>query len=169
MMRALVPAPLASLAGLPGCAYQFIRPDVGQGQLLHVPTTINDTRWRGIEVASTRSLRQEAVSQLDLEIGHASAYDLVLKTRFVEVERRASVGNRDGGYSVGAARVRLEWELVTPSGESLSQGTVLRELEFLTAGEENLASAVAEIVDDMAEQIMLEIGADLSSAPATQR
>ena len=56
-----------------------------------------------------------------------------------------------------------------PQGESLSQGSVLRELEFLTGSDEDLNSAVAEVVEDMAEQIMLEIGAELSAVPAKER
>lgn len=162
-------AALVVLLGSTSCAYQMLRPEAGEGRVLHIPTTVNDSRWRGIEVASTRSLRQEATSQLDLEIGSQSAYDLVLKTRFADVQRRASIGNRDGGFSVGAARVQLDWELVDPQGESLSQGSVLRELEFLTGSDEDLNSAVAEVVEDMAEQIMLEIGAELSAVPAKER
>lgn len=157
---------LVALASLSSCAYQVLRPEAGEGRVLHVPTTVNDSRWRGIEVASTRSLREEAVSQLDLEIGSRSAYDLVLTTRFAEVQRRASIGNRDGGFSVGAARVQLVWELADPQGETVSQGTILRELEFLTGSDEDLNSAVAEVVEDMAEQIMLEIGAELSAVSA---
>lgn len=160
---------LVASASSSSCAYQVLRPEVGEGRVMHIPTTVNDSRWRGIEVASTRSLRAEATSQLDLEIGSQAAYDLVLNTRFAEVQRRASIGNRDGGFSVGAARVQLVWELVDPQGESLSQGTILRELEFLTGSDEDLNSAVAEVVEDMAEQIMLEIGAELSAMSANQR
>lgn len=159
----------AALLGLPSCAYRVIQPEAGEGQVLHVPTTQNDTRWRGIEVSSTRSLRQEVMSQLDLELGSQGAYDLVLKTRFTEVERRTSIGNRDGGFSVGTGRVRLEWELQDARGEKLSQGTVLRELEFLPGTDENLGSSVAQIVEDMAEQIVLELGADLGATPARKR
>lgn len=160
---------LAGLLGLPACAYQVIQPEAGEGQVLHVPTTVNDTRWRGIEVSSTRSLRQEAMSQLDLELGSQGAYDLVLKTRFAEVDRRTSIGNRDGGFSVGTGRIRLEWQLHDARGEILSQGTVLRELEFLPGGAEDLGSAAAEIVEDMAEQIVLELGADLGATPTRNR
>lgn len=162
-------AALVALLSSTSCAYQFLRPEAGEGRVLHIPTTVNDSRWRGIEVASTHSLRQEATSQLDLEIGSQTAYDLVLKTRFADVQRRISIGNRDGGFSVGGARVQLAWELADPQGESLSQGTVLRELEFLTGSDEDLNSAVAEVVEDMAEQIMLEIGAELSAVPANER
>ncbi|MCH2100988.1 MAG: hypothetical protein MK209_03600 [Planctomycetes bacterium] len=162
-------AALVALLSSVSCAYQVLHPEVGEGRILHIPTTINESRWRGIEVASTRSLRQEATSQLDIEIGSQSTYDLVLKTRFADVQRRASVGNRDGGFSVGSARVQLNWELAGPQGKSLSQGTVLRELELLTGSDENLSSAVAEVVEDMAEQIMLEIGAELHAAPTKQR
>lgn len=109
------------------------------------------------------------MSQLDLELGSQGAYDLVLKTRFTEVERRTSIGNRDGGFSVGTGRVRLEWELQDARGEKLSQGTVLRELEFLPGTDENLGSSVAQIVEDMAEQIVLELGADLGATPARKR
>lgn len=160
---------LALTGGLGSCAYQLLDPAAGSGMVLHVPTTINDTRWRGIEASSTQSLRREATSQLDLELGTSAAYDLLLDTRFVEVDRRARVGNRDGGFSVGSASVRLEWELREPGGETLSQGSVLRELEFLTGTDEDLASAVAEIVEDMAEQIVLEMGAGLRDAPANPR
>lgn len=151
------------------CAYQLVDPGLGQGQVLHVPVTKNETRWRGIEVASTRSIRQEATSQLDLELSHGGSYDLLLKTRFLEVQRLTSIGNRDGGFSVGTARVRLEWTLEDAAGRSVSQGRVLRELEFLPSGEsESLHSAVQEIVEDMAEQIVLEMGADLGAKSGNQ-
>ncbi len=139
------------LLAFASCDYRVLSPSVGDGQVIHVPTTTNDTRWRGIEASTTSSLRREISSQLDLELGSSRAYDLVLKTRFVDVNRRAVVGNRQGGFTVGNTRVRLEWTLESVLGDNLSQGTVVRELEFLTGTEEDLTTSLAEIAEDMAE------------------
>jgi len=149
------------------CDYRLLSPSVGDGQVIHVPTTVNDTRWRGIEASTTGSLRRELSSQLDLELGSSRAYDLLLKTRFVGVDRRAVVGNRQGGFTVGNTRVRLEWALESVSGDNLSQGTVVRDLEFLTGTEEDLTTSLAEIAEDMAEQIVLELSGSLAQPSST--
>lgn len=155
-------AVLGLLAACGGCAYGVLSPGVGDGRALLIPTTVNDTRWRGVEASSTQSLRSQAARQLDVELTTGPAYDLMLTTRFVDIGRRATIGNRDGGFTVGTAQVRLAWELTSAHGEILAKGQSDRELEFLT-GSEDVELAIARIVDEMAEQIVLEVASDLTT------
>lgn len=151
---------------LPGCGYRIVRPDLGSGRSILVPVPQNDTGWQGIEAELAADLRDDLQRQLDLELSSA-APDYVLETRITEVGRDARVSRRGGGAALGTARVRIDWTLrarSAPAGENLASGRVIRELEFLTAYEEDPYSIFPDLLANMAEQIVLEVGAGLDEA-----
>jgi lipopolysaccharide assembly LptE-like protein len=158
---------LAALAT--SCNYRLIDPSVGAGRILLVPTTVNDTRWRGVEVDATRSLRNNLERQLDVELTSSKAYNYLVRSKIIEIRRSAAFSNRQGGFTLGTGLVRLEWAVEGPDGQQQLHGQISRDLEFLTNANETNYTAISEILEEMAEQIVMEIAADWASTSETQR
>jgi hypothetical protein len=156
---------LALLLAAPGCGYRVVRPDVGGGRAVEVPTTRNDTIWYGLEVGMSSALRADLQRQLDLRLVEAGGA-FVLETTMSEVGRRARVALRSGGAAVGTAELELEWRLRRADGEVLGEGRIRRSLEFLTALDETIDSSFTQIQAEMAEEVALEVGASLAGLPA---
>jgi lipopolysaccharide assembly LptE-like protein len=158
---------LAILAA--SCNYRIIDPAVAEGRVLYIPTTVNDTRWRGVETDATRSLRNNFQRQLDVELTSSKAYDYKVRSKIVEIRRSAAFSNRQGGFTLGTGRVRLEWTLEGPDGRPIQNGRISRDLEFLTSADESNYTAIAEILEEMAEQIVMEVAASWATAPESPR
>ena len=158
-----------SLLLLPlGCAYQLVDPAIGGGQLLSVPTTVNESRWRGIEASATQALRTQLEQQLDIELTASTSYKYLLKSKVLDLRRSTGVQNLQGGTTLGIGRLTLEWSLENAIGEVIHKGRISRDLEFLTSTEESTYSAATEILQDMAEQVVMELGAGLAADTTTR-
>lgn len=157
-------AAACGLALLPSCSYRVIDPAIGDGQRISVPTTVNDSRWRGVESDATQALRRNLQQQFDVELSADSSYKYVLRTKVTDLRRGAGVNNVQGGTTLGVGRLTMEWTLELATGEVIRQGKIARDLEFLTTTEESTYSAIEELLQEMAEQISMEIGSGLDAA-----
>ncbi len=124
-----------------------------------MPTAGNDSRWRGVEADFTTALRGR-LQLLDLRLDGEPA-DLVLRTRLEELRRGAPVRGQDGAAVLGSSQIRASWTLVDRAGEVVAEGRILRSLEFLPAAGEDARDAVLEILDSMAESVVIEVGVRL--------
>ncbi|TAH39231.1 MAG: hypothetical protein EYC70_00135 [Planctomycetota bacterium] len=149
-----------ALAG--GCGYRVVDPAVGGGRSIAVPTAVNDTRWRGLEATLTDFLRRDLQRQLDLSLTGSSA-DLQLLAEIREVGRQAPVRSDSGGAALGASTVQVHWRLLDAAGQELASGTSQRTLEFRPDQRENPYSALTELLDAMAEHVVIEVGSGLSA------
>lgn len=159
----LVAAPL-----LASCGYRVVDPAVGGGRALSVPTAVNRTRWRGVEATLTSALRRDLQRRLDVTLDRAPA-DLVLRTEihqtpeFAGIERGAPVRGEGGGAALGVATVEVRWRLESASGAELGSGTVRYALEFRPDVGEDAYSTIAEILDSVAELVVIEVGTRLDA------
>ncbi len=162
-MSARVALLLAVAALTPACGYHIIRPDVGSGRTILVPTPVNETGWPGIESDLAADLRSDVQRQLDLQLS-TQRPDFVLDTQISEVGRSARVGLRSGGAALGTTRVQVNWTLRDPDApddEPIARGRIIRELEFLTALDEDPYTTFPDLMAKISEQIVLEVGAGL--------
>ncbi|MHC4380389.1 MAG: hypothetical protein ACYSU1_04800, partial [Planctomycetota bacterium] len=149
--------PVLVVAMLASCGYQMVRPEVGDGRVVAVPTTVNRSDWHGIEVGLTREMRADLQRQLDIRLTTERSPDLTLVTEIEDIGRRSRVALRSGGAAIGISELALRWELLDAQGESLGSGVVRRNLEFLTALDEQAYDAFEEMYVEISQQIALEV------------
>ena len=154
---------LALLVAVPAsCGYRMVRADVGEGRVVAVPTTLNRSSWHGIEAGITREMRADLQRQLDIRLTSSRSPDLTLLTEVEDVGRRSRVALRTGGSAIGISELALHWELLDAQGVSLGSGVVRRNLEFLTALDEDSYQAFEEMYAEISQQVALEVGAILA-------
>lgn len=158
----LLPFLLCLAFAIPSCGYRMISPEIGAGRSISVPTTLNASRWDGIEVGLTAEIRADLQRQLDIRLRSGSAADFTLHTEIEDVGRRARVALRSGGAALGVAELAVKWELRDAKNEVLNSGTVRRNLEFLTDLGEDAYGAFDEIFIEISQQIALEVSAELA-------
>jgi len=149
---------------LNSCSYQVVDPAIGDGQRVSVPTTVNESRWRGVEASATHALRRNLQQQFDVELSTEASYKYLLRTKVSDIRRSTGVNNLQGGTTLGVGRLTMDWTLERKDGEIVRQGKITRDLEFLTTTEESTYSAIDEILQEMAEQISMELGSGLDAA-----
>jgi hypothetical protein len=151
-------------ATLGACGYRMVRPDVGAGRSIAVPTAINDSSWLGLEVPLTRGVRADLQRLLDIRLGPGADSDFVLETDISDVGRRSRLTLRSGGAAVGISTLDVHWQLLDRTGKVVGKGDIRRSLEFLTSLDEDAYSAFDELIAEIAQQIALEVGAQLDAA-----
>lgn len=152
-----------------GCGYRFLDPAAGGGRPVAVPPAANQSRWRGLEADFTAALRADLGRLLDLRlVDDAEDPDrLILRTELEEPRRGAPVRGEDGGALVGSSQIQVRWSLADASGRVLGRGRLRRTYDFLPGAGEDSRRAMLEILDSMAESVVLEVGARLDrAAPA---
>lgn len=149
---------------LTACSYRVVDPAIGDGRQISVPTTVNESRWRGVESGATQALRLNLQQQFDVELSDDASYKYLLRTKVSDIRRTTGVNNLQGGTTLGVGRITMDWALEKSNGEIVQQGKITRDLEFLTSTEESTYSAIDEILQEMAEQISMEIGSGLGAA-----
>jgi hypothetical protein len=149
---------------LTSCSYRVVDPAIGDGQRVSVPTTVNESRWRGVEASATHALRRNLQQQFDVELSTEASYKYLLRTKVSDIRRTTGVNNLQGGTTLGVGRITMDWALELKDGEIVRQGKVTRDLEFLTTTEESTYSAIDEILQEMAEQISMELGSGFDAA-----
>ncbi len=160
-------AALAALLLLaPACGYRVLDPEVGRGRRVAVPTADNATRWRGLEADLTAGLRSDLQRLLEVRLSDGGDADLLLHTEIREITRQAPVRDIQGGAAVGATRLVVLWRLEDPLGAVLGQGQIQRSLEFLPGEDENAYTALREMLDAIAEHVVMEVSARLSAGGA---
>lgn len=152
---------LLLIAFLGSCGYRMVRPDIGEGRSISVPTAINNSSWLGLEVPLTRGVRADLQRLLDVRLGSGSHSDLVLKTDIANVGRSSRLALRSGGAAVGISTLGVHWQLEDSQGNLLGEGNIRRSLEFLTSLEEDAYSAFDELIAEIAQQIALEVSAQM--------
>lgn len=145
------------------CGYQMVRPDLGGGRSVSVPTTENRSRWYGIEADLTRELRADLQRQLDIRLDSSGTPDLILETEILDVGRRSRVALRSGGAAIGISELGVGWSLKDAEGKVLGEGVIRRNLEYLTALEEDAYDAFAEMFVEISQQVAMEVGAALEA------
>ena len=154
----------------PGCGYRVLDPGVGAGRTVAVPTARNESRWRGIEADFTGALRRDLQRQLDVRLADGPA-DYRLVTALRDPVRSAPVRSIGGGAELGSMRVAISWQLLDAADEVIENGEIIRSLEFLPAEGESDSSALAEMLDQIAEHVVIDVGLALDrfrSASASQ-
>jgi|GEM_PF-882121 len=157
---------LAGMGILAACGYQVLDPGLGGGRTLWIPTSTNDSRWRGVEADLTHELRDSLRTQLDIRLDHENP-DLILRTKLLKIQRGSAISGRGGTVLAGRATLQIEWDLENARGESLAGGTTSRALEFSPQDGETAYFAFDDLIRDMAEQIALETGVALRPVIAT--
>lgn len=145
-----------------GCGYAVVNPNVGGGRTVDVQIPENHTNWRSLEVNLAESLREDIQSLLNVRLNHRGA-DLILKSSIVDAFRSAPVRDRTGGALLGTSSLAVSWSLETRAGRLIAQGKIDQTLEFLPSADEDPYSALAEIIDWMAESIVIEINAGIAA------
>ncbi len=151
---------VAAVLALPACGYRVLDPEAGGGRAIAVPTAVNASRWRGLEADFTHSLRDGLAQVLDLQLDGAPG-DLMLHTSLEDLRRGAAVRGQDGEAVLGNSQLQVVWRLEDRAGEVLAKGKVRRTLEFLPSAGEDARRAMLEILDSMAESVVIEIGVRL--------
>jgi len=159
---------LLLIATFGSCGYRMVRPDIGGGRSIAVPTATNTSSWLGLEAPLTRGMRADLQRLLDIRLGSGSGSELVLNTTIASVGRSSRLALRTGGAAVGIATLEVHWQLEESNGTLLGQGNIRRSLEFLTSLEENTYSAFDEIIAEITQQIALEVGAQLEQSDLPQ-
>jgi len=154
-------AALLLIALLGSCGYRMVRPDIGGGRSIAVPTAINTSSWLGLEAPLTRGVRADLQRLLDIRLGSGSHTDLVLKTDIADVGRSSRLALRSGGAAVGISTLDVHWLLEDSRGNMLGEGNIRRSLEFLTSLDEDAYSAFDELIAEISQQIALEVGAQM--------
>jgi len=152
---------LLLIATCASCGYRMVRPDIGGGRSIAVPTATNTSSWLGLEAPLTREVRADLQRLLDIRLGSGSGSDFVLKTDIADVGRSSRLALRSGGAAVGIAKLDIHWMLENSQGEVLGEGNIRRSLEFLTSLDEDAYSAFDEIIAEISQQIALEVGAQI--------
>ncbi len=157
-MRSLVIA--AAALALAGCGYRVLDPAVGGGRTIAVPTAANASRWRGLEADFTHAVRGDLQQLLELRLDHEPA-EWVLRTTLEDPRRGAAVRGEAGEAVLGSSQIQVAWTLEDRAGGILAKGRIRRTLEFLPAAGEDARRAMLEILDSMAESVVIEVGVRL--------
>lgn len=140
----------------------MVQPDLGGGRSVSVPTSVNRSRWYGIEADLTRELRADLQRQLDIRLSSDQS-DLLLETEILEVGRRSRVALKSGGAAIGISELGVGWSLKNADGIVLGEGVIRRNLEFLTALEEDAYDAFDEMFVEISQQVAMEVAAALEA------
>ncbi|MDP6850749.1 MAG: LPS assembly lipoprotein LptE [Planctomycetota bacterium] len=149
-------------ATISSCGYKLLEPGVGAGATISVPPSENPTRWRGAEVSFTSALRKDLQRLLHLRFSSENP-DYILRSSIQEIRRGAPVRSKIGGAIVGTATVVLTWTLENSHGETFSGGSLEQTLEYLPSEDEDEKQAIEEILDWMAESVVIKVHADFTS------
>lgn len=158
---------LVAVLGFASCGYRVLDPGVGGGRNMAVPVSRNDTRWRGAEAELTRSLRSEVERLLDVRVGGSPAA-WTLYTEIADIRREVPVRDRSGAALLGLVAVEVRWSLENAFGDRLGEGSLQRTLEYLPSENEDDDEAVAELLDLMAEFVVIEVAFRLQGGEPPQ-
>jgi len=152
---------LAFSLTLGGCGYTVVTPDLGTFRSMDIPVAENATRWRGLETTLTRQLRNEAQQLLPVTLTTEDP-DYILKTSLHEVQRGAPVRDRQGGALLGTAQLRLDWNLESSSGTSITGGSLTQSLEYVPSLGESLETTFSEMLRWLSKSVVMEVNAGLT-------
>lgn len=157
-----VRAALFGLAALTACGCGY---SAGSGLHAHGVRTVhlraiqNDTFRQRLEVELSAAVSRELSVSSDLLPGTATGCDAVLDLRITsERERTLVTGDRASPVREGAQEVFVEVVLTDRrTGKKLVERTVVDRAEFRSPIGENLGTARAELVEDLARKIVLAL------------
>jgi hypothetical protein len=153
---------LASLAIVAACGYT-----TGSGMRdLGVRTVAlavvgNDTFRQRLEVELGQALARELPATHDVMLADARSADAVLQVRIVDaIERTLVSGQRGDPVREGVFRAGVWMRLVHRDGRVVIDRQIADRTEFRTPIGEDLASARAELIEDLARKIVIALEAD---------
>lgn len=153
----LLPALLA------GCGYTFGSGLREQGvQTIALAVVGNDSFRQRLEVELGAALARELPVSTDLRLADLDHADAVLRVTIGDVRERTLVtGDRQDPVREGTIESAVRMELQNRAGRVLLRRQVLDRTEFRSPIGEDLTSARAELVQDLARKIALALESDL--------
>lgn len=159
--RAAGPAALAALlATLPaGCGYTFGSGLPAAGvRTVALQVAGNDTARQRLEAELSAALARHLPVASDLVLASRARADAVLEVTVTDVRERTLVpGDRQAPVREGALAAAVRMRLVRRDGTVLLDQALLDRTEFRGPVGEDLSSARAELVDDLARKIALAL------------
>lgn len=154
-------APFAALVLL-GCGYTF-----GSGldrigvRTIALRVVGNETFRQRLEVDLTRALSRELPVSTDLRLADERRADAVLQVVLTDARERTLVaGGRADPVREGTFEAAIGMRLIRRDGTPLLERRLLDRTEFRSPIGEDLSSARAELVDDLARKIALSLESD---------
>ncbi len=153
---------LAALAALTACGYTFGSGLPEQGVRSIALTVVGNATWRQrLEVELGAALARELPVSTDLRLAARAEADAVLEVAIEDVRERTLVpGSRQDPVREGTFEGSVRMRLVDAAGRVRIDRTVLDRTEFRSPIGEDLDSARAELVNDLARKIALALEAD---------
>ncbi|MBM4062649.1 MAG: hypothetical protein FJ265_16360 [Planctomycetes bacterium] len=154
------PVLLAAWIAAAGCGYSF-----GSGLDRHGVRTValavvgNETWYQRLEVELAAALARQLPASTDLVLAPRGAADATIYVVLTEARERTLVpGSRLDPVREGAFEAAASLRLVRRDGQVLVEQTLLDRAEFRDPIGEDLSSARAELVADLARKIALALG-----------
>lgn len=150
---------LATTLAAPGCGYTFGSglPETGV-RTISLAVVGNETYRQRLEAELTAALAVELPVSSDLRLATVSRADAILQVVFVDARERTLVaGSRQDPVREGALEAAVRMRLVAQDGRTLIERTLLDRTEFRSPIGEDLGSARAELVNDLARKIALAL------------
>jgi hypothetical protein len=155
---------LAFVAGivLAGCGYTFGSGLPERGVRTVALTIVgNDTFRQRLEAELSSALARELPVSTDLMLADRKAADARLEVVLTNADERSLViGGRDRPVIEGAFEGQVWVRLVHRDGKLLLERRILDRTEFRSPIGEDLTSARAELVEDLARKIALALATD---------
>jgi hypothetical protein len=118
----------------------------------------NDTFRQRLEVELGQALARELPATHDVMLADARSADAVLQVRIVDaIERTLVSGERGDPVREGAFRAGVWMRLVHRDGRVVIDRQIADRTEFRTPIGEDLTSARAELVEDLARKIVIAL------------
>jgi hypothetical protein len=148
---------LALLAGACGYTFGSGLPEAGV-KTVALTVVGNETARQRLEAELSAALARELPSSTDLQLTDRSRADAILEVRITDVSERTLVpGLNTAPVEEGALAAAVRMRLVRRDGSVLLERTLLDRTEFRDPIGEDLTSARAELVTDLARKIALAL------------
>ncbi len=142
-----------------GCGYTFGSglPETGV-RTISLAVVGNDTYRQRLEADLTAALARELPVSTDLRLAAPGHADATLQVMITDARERTLVaGSRADPVREGALESAVRMRLVAADGRVLIERTLLDRTEFRSPIGEDLTSASAELVNDLARKITLAL------------
>jgi len=144
---------------LAGCGYTFGSGLPEQGvRTVALQVVGNDTARQRLEAELSAALARELPVSSDLRLADRSRADAILEVTITEVAERTLVpGSGNSRIAEGALAAAVRMRLLRRNGAVLLEQTLLDRTEFRDPIGEDLSTARAELVNDLARKIALAL------------
>ena len=152
---------IAALLLVGGCGYSFGSGLPAEGvRTVALKVVGNETTRQRLEAELSAALARELPISSDLQLADRSRADAILEVIVTDARERTLVpGSGSTRVAEGALAAAVRLRLVRRDGSVLLERTLLDRTEFRDAIGEDLSTARAELVADLARKIALELQA----------